>query len=251
MEALASQLGRLRHKIEEVEEGIFEVARLYSTLPLDLRKDVSRLKIADPELLEACFFDALEVEQEEFWGRVVGQAKWVVLWIERGRSWAEGFGALMEFHVASMAVDVARGALMDLEIKAKKMRYELLGFSKEERGLFKEQSQDDETECIDGAIRFLYFWPGTEGWLQRGFSGKDEEEVMERDFPREAVEFLGLMDGGLNHAEAWLDEDVGAASEWGRGVDIKMEFSDEEGDSGVFLEGGRKSGDSRATPDGV
>ncbi|TID26375.1 Transcription elongation factor [Venturia nashicola] len=245
METLASQLVRLRGKILEIEEAIFEVARLYSTLPLGLRKDQARLKESDVEVLEACFFDAVESGQKEFWGRIVGQAKWVALWIERGRGWAEGFGAGLEVNVASRAIEVVRGELLGLEMRVKKVRYELLGFSKEERALFGKQRREEREKCMDGVVRFLWFWPGTEGWVQRGFTGVEEER--ERDLSREAVEFLGLGEAGMMTADEWLDEEVETETE-GSGVDIKMEFFEDE-DSGVFLERGRDSVDSGMTPE--
>ncbi|KAE9963590.1 hypothetical protein BLS_009133, partial [Venturia inaequalis] len=123
VDTLATQLLRLRTQIAEVEAAIFEVARLYSTLPLSLRKDTSRLKTSDPQILEACFFDAVETAQDAFWTGVVGQAKWVVLWIERGRDWAGGFGAVLEIDVASFAIGVVREELMRVESQVKQVNH--------------------------------------------------------------------------------------------------------------------------------
>ncbi|RDI81067.1 Transcription elongation factor [Venturia inaequalis] len=248
VDTLATQLLRLRTQIAEVEAAIFEVARLYSTLPLSLRKDTSRLKTSDPQILEACFFDAVETAQDAFWTGVVGQAKWVVLWIERGRDWAGGFGAVLEIDVAGFAIGVVREELMRVESQVKQVKYELLGFSKVERAGFGRQNEEEIEACLEGAVRFLWFWPGTEGWVQRGFMGEVKER--ERQVSREAVAFLGLVgEEMVAGEEEWGDEDADADTEngtEGSGGDVKNEFF-EEGDSGVFLEGGRRSVDSRVT----
>lgn len=92
MQTLTTQLSHLRHQIHTLETSIFELARQYSTLPLTLRRDMSRYHHCDGRILEACFFDAVEDVQGAVWGRALGEAKWVVLWVERGVRWAGGFG---------------------------------------------------------------------------------------------------------------------------------------------------------------
>lgn len=253
MEALASQLVRLRGKIIDIERSIFEVARLYSTLPLGLRKDKSRLVYSDTEVLEACFFDAVEGEQEGFWGGVLRQAKWVWVWAGQGKEWVEDFGrGTLDMGVAGAAVEVVREGLAELEGEVRRIRYELLGFSKEEREGYFEQSAHDQEECMDGAMRFLYFWQATEEWLQRGFAkgelgeeGTGREE--DRDLLHEAVEFLRLGDSEAVELERVEEATGDSDSDYQHvdGEDVKMEFFEEEEDSGVFLEGGRGSVDSR------
>lgn len=253
MEALASQLLRLRGKVFDIEKSIFEVARLYSTLPLELRKDKTRLVYSDPEVLEACFFDAVKGEQEQFWGGRLGQAKWVFVWAGRGREWVGDFGrGTLDMGVAGAAVEVVRAGLAELEGEVRRIRYELLGFSKEEREGYFEQSAHDQEECLDGAMRFLYFWLGTEEWLQRGFGkgelgeeGTGREE--DRDLLHEAVKFLHLGDTEAVELER-VEEATGDSDsdyQYVDGKDVKMDFFEEEEDSGVFLEVGRESVDSR------
>ncbi|QDS71037.1 hypothetical protein FKW77_008227 [Venturia effusa] len=245
MEALASQLARLRNKIAEIEERIFELATLYCRLPLCLRKGDGRLKESSQELLESCFSDAAEEEQWGFWVGKVQEAKWIVVWIERARKWGEGFGTMLDVGIARTAMEVVSEGLTQADGQCRKIRYELLGFSEDERSTarFVEQSEEGREECWQGAFRFLYFWPGTEGWIQRGFTGV--EKLQERDLPSETARFLGLGDDGTTTVIERPDEVEGKAE-----VETSRTGSFDEGDSGVFFTG-RESVDSRAMSESV
>jgi hypothetical protein len=233
MEAFWVQLDRLKVKIGSVEDSIYELARSYSRLPLRLRND-SRISKDAREDLKAVFFDVDKDAQVSFWAEKIDQAKWIILSNEGTQAWCElmayKYAHLKQEHlppegflpldaaIASQAIVIATAGLADVEKRVMKLRNELSAFSDGEKQGFYTQNWEDSQKCSDGATRFLYCWPSTEGWLMKATPKEDEEKKL----GYLVADFMGMSE--------MVDVRPAEAEEEG----ITPEFY-EDGDSGVFL----------------